>query len=389
MAPSLAPAAPGAKRSAAEPTPAAVAAPPIGRRRVYLDNLKVVLVAAVILGHAFITYGDVGSWKYNEPSSSDPFNIVAGLVVALGSLFAMGLFFLIAGMLTPGSLRRKGPGRFVLDRVVRLGLPLAVYLLFLYPGLDWVGNGFDGSLWTTLANRIPDWDPGPLWFVAALLLYSGAYAGYRAIRTPVARPVALRPSTLVWLGAGIAVATFVVRLRFPIDSRQLLMLHVWQWPQCIGLFALGTLAAEHGWLDPVPERLGKLAGRWAGAGTMVIVLAFAASSESLDPFSGGWSWQAAVVAVAEGVIAVALAVWLLARFRARQDTAGPVARIAGRAAFGAYVLQAPVLVTLAVALRDAGIAPEVKFLVVAPLGLILSFALAWAMTRVPGIRRVL
>ena len=47
------------------------------------------------------------------------------------------------------------------------------------------------------------------------------------------------------------------------------------------------------------------------------------------------------------------------------------------------------LVTLAVALRDAGIAPEVKFLVVAPLGLILSFVLAWAMTRVPSIRRVL
>lgn len=386
MAPSLVPVVHDASVAAAAP-PAAVS--PAPARRAYLDSLKVLLVAAVILGHAFITYGDVGTWKYNEPSTSDPFNVVAGLFVALGSLFAMGMFFLIAGMLTPGSLRRKGPVRFISDRMVRLGLPLAAYLLLIYPSLDWMSNGFDGSLLTTLSDRIPDLDPGPLWFVAALLLFSAVYAAYRAVRPLTDRPVTLRSVFLVALGAAIAVVTFAVRFPFPIDSRQFLVIHVWQWPQCIGLFALGILAAEHGWLDPVPERLRRSAGRWAIAGAAVMVAAFAASSESLDPFAGGWTWQAAVVAAAEGVIAVALAVWLLARFQARRRVAGPLAGAAGRAAFGAYVLQAPVLVALAVALRDVGIGPEVKFLIVAPLGIGLSFVLAWLLTLVPGVRRVL
>ena len=69
-----------------------------------------VLVTCVILGHAFITYGDIGEWMYREPATSEAFNLVAAIVVSLGSLFAMGLFFLIAGLLTPGPLRRKGPG---------------------------------------------------------------------------------------------------------------------------------------------------------------------------------------------------------------------------------------------------------------------------------------
>jgi hypothetical protein len=252
-----------------------------------------------------------------------------------------------------------------------------------------VANDFAGSLLTTLGDRIPDWDPGPLWFVAALLVFSVVYAAYRTIRPAVVRPVALRPFHLVWLGAVIAASTFVVRLEFPIDSSQFLMIHVWQWPQCIGLFTLGILAAEHGWLDPVPDRLRAPAGRWALGGVGVMVGAFVASSDSLDPFEGGWTWQAGAVAIAEGMLAVSLAVWLLARFQSHHAAAGPVARGAGRAAFGAYVLQAPVLVGLAVALRDVGTGPEAKFLIVAPLGIGLSFALAWLLTRTPGVRRVL
>ena len=50
----------------------------------YLDNLKVVLVTCVILGHAFITYGDIGEWMCREPASNEAFNLVAAIVVSLG-----------------------------------------------------------------------------------------------------------------------------------------------------------------------------------------------------------------------------------------------------------------------------------------------------------------
>jgi hypothetical protein len=48
-------------------------------------------------------------------------------------LFAMRLFLMLAGLLIPGSLDRKGPRRFAADRLLRLGLPWAAFALVLWP----------------------------------------------------------------------------------------------------------------------------------------------------------------------------------------------------------------------------------------------------------------
>jgi hypothetical protein len=360
----------------------------VRRRRPYLDNLKVVLVTVIIVGHAFITYGDVGSWAYQEPSMNEPFRILAGLVVALGSLFAMGVFFLIAGLLTPGPLRHKGSRGFLHDRLLRLGLPFLVFLV-VYPIVDWWGRQGAVTLGAALRAQLWRLDPGPLWFVLVLLLFSVGYVAWRAVRP--ARPDAgpLRWSTLGWFGLAIAVGTVLVRLEFPINSSQILSLHVWQWPQCLGLFVLGVMSAERGWLDPVPERVRRGSGIAALLGVAVIVVAFSLGRESLDPFAGGLTVPAIVTAVCEAVIALGLSIWLLGHFQRRHDRTGRVRSALARAAFGAYVLQAPVLVVLAVALAGLDVPPEVKFLVVAPVGVAASFGLAWLLTRVPGVNRIL
>ena len=235
-------------------------------RRPYLDNLKVVLVSAVILGHVFITYGDIGSWAYREPSDNDAFLIVAALVVSLGSLFAMGLFFLIAGLLTPRSLAKKGSAGFLRDRVVRLGVPFLAYLV-IYPVVVWLAG--DESWSAVLSDQLRELTPGPLWFVLVLLIFSAGYTGWRAWRPAPRRSGALRGSVLVWLGAGIFASTVVVRLVYPINSDQLFALHLWQWPQCLGLFVLGIACAERGWADPVGDRMrrsGRVRGLGRGAG---------------------------------------------------------------------------------------------------------------------------
>lgn len=353
----------------------------------YLDNLKVVLVTCVILGHAFITYGDIGEWMYREPASSEAFNLVAAIVVSIGSLFAMGLFFLIAGLLTPGPLGRKGPRQFLQDRLLRLGVPFVVYLLLVYPVAEWAGTRED-PLGTTLAKALVDPDPGPLWFVGVLLLFSAAYVGWRALRPAPADTRPLRGRWLVGLGVVIAVSSMVVRLWFPIDSVQPFAAHVWQWPQCIGLFMLGLLAAERGWLQPVARR-DQRAGGWVALLGVVVLLAAMATGSSLEAFSGGLTWQALLTAGCEGAISVGLSLWLLGLFQRRFDHAGPVARALGRSAFGAYLLQVPVLLCCALLVRPLPIPPEAKFLLVAPAGVAASFGLAWLLTRVPGIRRVL
>jgi glucan biosynthesis protein C len=81
--------------------------------------------------------------------------------------------------------------------------------------------------------------------------------------------------------------------------------------------------------------------------------------------------------------------WLLGLFQRRFDHAGALAGALGRSAFGAYVLQAPVLLICALLAHSLPIPPEAKFLVVAPAAIAGSFALAWLLTRLPGVRRVI
>jgi fucose 4-O-acetylase-like acetyltransferase len=109
-----------------------------GGRLVYLDNLKLLLVAVIVAGHGALAYGDLESaWPYqdvHEVQLAGVTNVALSVVVIPAALFAMGLFFLISGIVTPGSVSRKGPRRFARDRVVRLGLPLVVWALLLWPG---------------------------------------------------------------------------------------------------------------------------------------------------------------------------------------------------------------------------------------------------------------
>jgi hypothetical protein len=43
----------------------------------------------------------------------------------------MGLFFLVVGSLTPKAMARRGAAGFLRERLVRLGLPLLVFILVL------------------------------------------------------------------------------------------------------------------------------------------------------------------------------------------------------------------------------------------------------------------
>jgi hypothetical protein len=94
----------------------------------------------------------------------------------------------------------------------------------------------------------PTLDNGPLWFVEVLLIYSLVYAAWVGWRSRGGRSDRLtngplRVRQLVALGVGIAISTFVIRRWFPFDSLQFTNAHVWQWPECIGLFGLGIVSA--------------------------------------------------------------------------------------------------------------------------------------------------
>jgi len=240
------------------------AAPPVRRARIaYLDNLKVVLVAVIIAWHSVAGYAPAtglwkGSWPYQdvqEVSLGAGSKAILAIPVLPAALFAMGLFFLISGLVTPGSVVRKGPGRFARDRVVRLGIRLAIWTLGIWPALllardHRADNNPLATFWYQVLHRTPPFEPGPMWFVEVLLIHSLGYGAWRQWRQHHASPFAThaRPAadgrgplqwrTVVLLAGGTSLATILARPAFPFTSGQIGQLKLWQQPAYLGMFGL-------------------------------------------------------------------------------------------------------------------------------------------------------
>ena len=198
-------------------------------RLVHLDNLKVVLIASIIAMHAVLGYvGLVEAWTYSgvRETTLDPVVEMALLVVVSPfGFFLIALLFLVAGLLTPGSFDRKGSRRFVADRLLRLGIPFAVYVFLVQPTLvHQLERRYGDSTGTWRQDYLGaehQLDTGPLWFVGVLLLYSLAYAAWRRPRGPT-RPSS-RPPTIRTLGLialAVAPASFAIPAGLPLRRRE-------------------------------------------------------------------------------------------------------------------------------------------------------------------------
>ena len=387
-------------------------------RSLYVDNIKVLLIAAIIVGHAFGSYTTTEMFAYADVRETTLAPVTEAVLIALilaVGLFMIPLLFLVAGLLTPGSLDRKGAGAFARDRLWRLGIPFAVYSFLLWPALLYalyrpLGNA-GGTYWSELVGtREEALDTGYLWFVGDLLLFSLVYAAWSALRrrapareperdggsrTNHARQGMVRFPHLVVIAAVVAVTTFAVRFVFPFDSQRYVDLNLYQWPECIALFVLGVVTARQGWLHGIPDRLRRQCrtATLVSAAAFLAVLGAVGVGGALDESSwrGGWQWPAFVFAVGGSALTVFEPVWLLAEAQRHLDRrlrwVGPAA---SRSAYAAFILQGLFLIGLAVALRPVPVPAEVKAVLVAAGSVAGSFGLAWLLvSRVPGMSKVL
>jgi hypothetical protein len=363
-------------------------------RRAWADNLKVVLVAGVIVAHTTMAWTGVGNWVFRETLVREPLLTLLTVIAALGALFGMSLFFLIAGYFTPRSLERKGAHRFILDRVVRLLLPMLAFVVLLSPPIEYVdpdNAGWADGFWAFVPEIWWPPAPGPTWFLGVLFLFSVAYAGLRTWRPRrESGPRRLRLSHLAVLALAIAGSAFLIRTETPLGE-EIWRLALAQAPGWVVGFALGVLAAERGWL-PLEAGLGRRIRwtAWIGLFASVAILGAAAvSGMDLALFLGHGTWQSGLLSVVEGVILVTVPLWLVDLFWRRFDRQpGPFGRGLGRSAFGAFLIHQAVLVALVLGVRPLDWPPEADYLTVSTLGVAISFALGWLLTRLPGVSRI-
>ena len=390
-------------------------APPAAKssRLFFIDYLRAFLIILVIMLHLAFTYGSsINLWYYHDTTNA----LTAGLVTSLtgiGQAFCLGLFFLISAYFTPGAYDRKGAGRFLRDRLLRLGLPLLIYDSLINPFVVYIAAGFPGSYWkffTSYLLSLRGIGQGPVWFIEALLFFVMFYALWRVCSTwwshalprrmTPTRPIhSARRHPYPTTGAmllyivGLALITFVIRIWLPVGWWfQPLNLMFAEFPQYISMFILGLIAYQRGWLTRIPDAVGK---RWFWV-ALIDIFVFVLLSVlngiwggSIDYFLGGLHWQALVYASWEAIMGVAMCTGLLVFFRRHLNRPGRVWNFLSANAYAAYIFHPVILVGLAYSLHTVALYPLLKFGIAVIIAVPLCFLVSLVIRKIPFANRVL
>ena len=276
----------------------------------FVDVLRTVIIAWVIVHHAAQAYGPTGgTWPVHDQAHSDWFHPLYTVDAAVG----LGLLFLLAGYFVPAACDRKGPGRFFTERWVRIGVPLVIFVLAVnLPAMYVVkGRPAPGEFIRELYDSGWQLIYLHLWFLGHLLLYSGIYVAWRLAAGSRPRRTWAPPGHAAIVGFVVALAllTWIVRLWYPVD-KWVPLLYVLagepaKMPQYISLFAVGVMAYRGDWLRRMPTKAGMI---WLGVGLLaaagIFVLQALGQWNLLG--SGGLNWPSLVRSTWEAVICVGL-----------------------------------------------------------------------------------
>lgn len=361
-----------------------------GQRQGWADNLRVLVIAAVVVFHTGTAYLGGTSWYFMQRTTSRAWS-AALFPAEVVAVFALGPLFLLAGWFSARSLSRRGPGAFARTRLLRLGAPLIAFTFVINELASYVahlGKHPGPSLARFLSSG---YGVGPMWFVAALLTFSLAYALLRRLRPA---PVAYRWSPARAMAAAAvlaAVTAFVTWQWWPLDSSSTFLdLRFGEWPQGAAMFALGAWAGEAGSLADLTAPARRLG--WTALGAVAVLaglLGYEQARGNLGSALHGSGWPTLLMTVLYGIISVAFTVWFTGLIRARWTGDGPIRARAGRASFAAYFLHPLPLTAIMVLFASLALAPELKFLVVSVAAVPACFAAGYAVTRLPGMSKVL
>jgi glucan biosynthesis protein C len=394
---------------AAGTTPAGPAATaPKGKRLLFVDNLRILMISMVVVQHLSVTYGAAGSWMYHDPATADMFtSIFLSALNVIGMAAGMGFFFLLAGYFTPRSYDRKGGAAFLRDRIIRLGLPWLVYSLLLDPLVYYIAHGLPGSYWSFLTtrylHRVGSIANGPIWFVELLLIFSILYVAWRWLARA-------RPQAVSWTGAvpgswtilgfilALGLGSFVVRIWWPQYYQPgPLNLPLGYLLQYACFFVLGIVAFRGNWLYKLTPRMGR---NWALIALLATVPFFGvvipyvlgggiAGGNAGIELGGGWHWLSLVYNLWEAFVIVGVCLGALVLFRERLNHQGSLAKSLAKSVYTVYLIHPVVLVGFAYAFSVVALYPLLKWAIAILVTLPLCFLISGVIRKIPLVNRAL
>jgi hypothetical protein len=385
----------------------------MSKSSVALDNLRAFVIVVVLAFHSVLAYLDflpAAPFGFNEPPYKwRSFAIIDSsrfigfdLFCAYQDVYLMSLMFFLSGLFVWSSLTRKGAGNFLLDRLVRLGIPFALAIILLmpltlYPTYSVTATDTSVEAYYRHYIALPFYPSGPQWFLWQLLTLN-------LIAAVVFR---LWPAGLKRLGALAAAAASHPR-RFFIGLAAVsavgyvplaLGFNPWNWVQ-FGPFsiqesrplhyliyffagvAIGTTPLDRGLLSPD----GKLAQHWRvwiAAAIAAFFLWIGLTALTMNPnapaslvvrFAAALSFVIACPAACFATLA------LFVRFAARRIEA---AESLSDNAYGMYIVHYVFVVWLQYALLDVPLFAIAKAAIVFSGTLLMSWAAVAAIRSIP------
>jgi len=324
-----------------------------------------------------------------------------GLYQSFLQAFFMAALFFIAGYFAAAAYDRKGFAPFVRDRFLRLGVPTLLFMLVIGPltqyFLSWTwGSGGFGHQWFKHI-RDGEWlsETGPMWFCAALLVFSIVYGLIRRSgrSEPRISPGDDRASSL-WLAGFVivmAASTFLVRIGID-EGASVLNVHPGDFPQYVLMFAAGALGCRGNWMSGLPERFCIRFGTIALVGSVpliaVLILFGGGLQGETQQYSGGFNWVSAGKCLWESLVCVGMGLLMLAVYRRHFDRQGPVSKWLSDNAFGVYLIHPPVLIGAAILLHTLAWNAIAKALLLTALAAVGSFAASAFVLRKSPLRAI-
>jgi len=146
----------------------------------WMDNLRTVIIALVVLYHAGGVYESAGLWGWFWIIDDPDTWMASGIIGIMFDTFVMPTLFIIAGYLASASLASKAGWEFVKGKAKRLLLPWVIALLTvipLYKVIFLASRSLPQEGWTTYFHITSPNSMNWLWFLPLLFIFDLIYLG--------------------------------------------------------------------------------------------------------------------------------------------------------------------------------------------------------------------
>jgi hypothetical protein len=359
-----------------------------------------------------VTYGGEGSWYYiatlNESNPADIISItILYMIAGIGGLFlasTMGLFFLMSAYFTPKSYDRKGVPSFWKERLLRLGIPILLYVLIFNPIINYLlaaggilPMSIDPRTQGSFIEYYLSFFQSPenfvafitsfsiTWFLIVLLIFSAVYTFWRQITkiNSIQRriPKELRIPKYIYLlllAIGLGFLTFLLRIAIPIEQFPF-GLPLAYMIQYFMMFSVGIIAYRYGWFDQMTRRQVKIWIITIFAAVMFFFtyfFIFVGVNSDYSLFFGGFYLQALIFALVEGIACMGIIFVLIKIFYAKFNKQGKFLKNFADSSYSIYLIHPFVAIPVSLGIASIALSPLIKIIIVLTVTVIICYLIS-------------